>query len=104
MRMVSPLTPRVFATLYSLFWVPFKISFCCPRSPNTALPRSRNSSSCVLAFEKKDCSRRACDSRVKFCWVGFVPKEMEVAEEGGANGELLGRAEVAYGFSGVPAW
>ena len=42
--MVSPLTPSVVATSYNLLCVPFSISLCWPRSPNTALPRSRNSS------------------------------------------------------------
>lgn len=61
---VSPLTPNVFATLYSRRCVPFNISRCCPRSPSTARPRSRNSSSWAFVLEKKDCSRRAWFSRV----------------------------------------
>lgn len=64
MRIVSPLTPSVLATLYSLRCVPFKTSRCCPRSESTARPRSRNSSSWVWVFEKKDCSRRAWVSRL----------------------------------------
>lgn len=64
MRIVSPLTPSVFATLYSLRCVPFSISRCWPRSPSTARPRSRYSSSCALVLVMKFCSRRACVSRV----------------------------------------
>lgn len=63
-RIVSPLTPSVFATLYNRRCVPLSISRCWPRSPSTARPRSRNSSSCELVLEKKDCSRRAWFSRV----------------------------------------
>jgi len=62
-RIVSPDIPNVFATLYNLLCVPFSISLCCPRSPRTARPRSKNSSSWVLELAKKDCSRRACASR-----------------------------------------
>lgn len=72
-RIVSPLTPRVFATLYNLLWVPLRISRCWPKSPSTARPRSRNSSNWALAVTKKFCSRSACSSRVKFS--GPAPKE-----------------------------
>lgn len=89
---VSPLTPRVFATLYNRFCVPFSISFCAPRSPNTARPRSRYSSNCALDCWKNDCSRRACDSRVASLLL--VPKEREL--EDGANAEVgAGRDEAA---------
>jgi hypothetical protein len=58
-RIVSPLTPSVFATPYNRFCVPFSISLCWPRSPSTARPRSRYSSSVALVVEKKLASRRA---------------------------------------------
>lgn len=72
---VSPLTPNVPATLYNLFCVPFKISLCCPRSPRTAWPRARYSSSAECVLLKKDCSRRACDSRVG-SWAPKVALEL----------------------------
>lgn len=94
MRIVSPLKPRVLATLYSFRCVPLSISRCCPRSPSTARPRSRYSSSWALADWEKDCSRRACDSRVRS--KGEVPKERELPPPvDGAKGEGLGREDWA---------
>jgi len=63
-RIVSPLTPSVLATLYSRRCVPLRISRCSPRSASTARPRSRNSSSWLLVLPRNDCSRSACVSRL----------------------------------------
>jgi hypothetical protein len=63
MRIVSPETPNVFATLYNFLCVFFRISRCSPRSPSTARPRSRYSSNVAFVDVKKFCSRRAWFSR-----------------------------------------
>lgn len=106
MRIVSPLTPSVFATLYSFFCVPLSISFCAPRSPRTARPRSRYSSSCAFVCDMNDCSCKAAASRVESD--GEVPKESCPAMfryvDGGPEkrGELEGMGGGdEYGFSGV---
>lgn len=70
-----------------------------------ARPRSRYSSSWAFEFWKKDCSRRACDSRVG----ALAPNESGAcaapAFGAGANGELAASgAGCAYGFSGVELW
>lgn len=62
-RIVSPLTPSVFATLYNLFCVPFSTSRCWPRSPRAAWPRAKYSSRAAWVFAKKFCSRSTCASR-----------------------------------------
>lgn len=61
---VSPLIPSVLATLYSFFCVPLSISLWSPKSPKTARPLSRYSSSAAFVEDMKFCSRKACVSRV----------------------------------------
>lgn len=88
-RIVSPLTPNVFATPYNRFCVPLSISLCWPRSPSTARPRSRYSSSVALVVEKKLASRRAWSSRV-YVEEDWVPKPrapLSVRPCAGAQGE-----------------
>lgn len=105
-RMVSPLSPSVLATLYSRRCVFLRISRCSPRSPSTARPRSRNSSSCMFDVEKNDCSRSAASSR-PYCELS-VPKlspcEPAPGRVYGPVAPVYGPVEVvawAYGFSGV---
>lgn len=99
-RMVSPLTPSVFATLYNLFCVPFNISLCWPRSPRTACPLAKYSSKALWVFLKKSCSRNAWFSR------DISPEFMLICpEELGAHWlGACGRLALAYGLSGVPVW
>ena len=103
-RIVSPLTPRVFATLYSRRCVPLSISRCWPKSASTERPRSRNWSSCEFVFARKDCSRRAWVSRLKS--EGEAPKLRPefCGAFGFVNGDTRGNDDSAYGFSGVAAW
>jgi len=96
--------PSVFATLYSLFCVPFNISLCCPRSPKTACPLAKYSSRALCVLAKKFCSLNAWAS---LCW-SPLPNVLEFAFSFGFQGELaadvLAIEAFEYGFSGVAVW